>query len=379
MSYFINMPYVVDNPGGGDCGFYAFSIGLIDEIKKQAKEDGRSPLYDKLHALTHVDVSLEDITNFTLHRRSTDEKSKAILLTLQLSLREVVAESVKQELLDRIQEEQRDKDKPTLVEGSHVFNQFYELVNAYRQSQTPNLTEIQKFNELALSPEVQALAKQTASQVTQALSGKTDFAECNRIENQVVKATFMKDIYDGHQFKPNSQLLKGIDAVKVRGRWGTHDNLKTVAEALSVNFRVNGMNDGADIKTQPTVRLNNLHNVHWTTTVSGTPPQTTPIIKSTPSETTHTSTKMSSYHTIANKLDFEAKKEFIIEKTAERVIDTAKHTAVKDEARELLDMADDIHAIAEKAREKEAHGADLTSEELAAKLFDEDLEVAFRP
>lgn len=374
------MPYVVDNPGGGDCGFYALAIGLIDNIKKQAKSSGTSPLYNQLKALTDVDVSLEDITSFTLHRRSSDQKSLEVLSKLQLSLRHIAAETVKDDLLAKIQREQQT-DSTTLVEGSIVFIQFSELVQAYKKSQSPNLTEIQKFNELALSPTIQALAKRTATELNQKLEGKTDFAEIHRIETAFVKKAFKQDIYDGHQFKSNSIILKGIDAVKVPGRWGTHNNLKMVADALHVNFRVNGFEDGVDLPGQPTVRLNNLHNAHWTTTVSGTAPEvkTHKTAKGPTAPVVHKTKKTkTSYHTMTDKLDLDAKKESVIETMAHHA-SPGKQDSVREEVRQLLEKADDIHDAAEKAREKEAQGGELTDEELAAKLQDDAFRQTFKP
>lgn len=35
------MSYSIDNPGGGDCGFYALAIGLISIIQNEYKLHGK--------------------------------------------------------------------------------------------------------------------------------------------------------------------------------------------------------------------------------------------------------------------------------------------------------------------------------------------------
>lgn len=41
------MSFRIDNPGGGDCGFYAFAIGLIHVIQHEYYANGKSNTFNR--------------------------------------------------------------------------------------------------------------------------------------------------------------------------------------------------------------------------------------------------------------------------------------------------------------------------------------------
>ncbi|CAM4509200.1 MAG: hypothetical protein LEGION0403_FIIPPAGN_00640 [Legionella sp.] len=79
----------IDNPGSGNCAFYAFAIGLIDIIKKERAANGnvRSPMFERWIAL---DPSLANdyyaICAFDLNKPN---KQKELLGRMQMGLRKV--------------------------------------------------------------------------------------------------------------------------------------------------------------------------------------------------------------------------------------------------------------------------------------------------
>lgn len=354
------MPHTIDNPGGGDCAFYAFAIGLIAEIQKQVKETGQSPLFDKWVAQGLKGVTLDNIKEFELTEESHSHAKRPLLDTLQLSLRHISAEETKQDLLKQAQREDATADFMTLVEGTSIFHQFMELVKESAKD-NPDYATLSKFNELALSSEAQKLALETAKLVGREIVKQNPQSEQERdkIENIVVKGQLIRDIYDGQSFKDTSVIIEAVDAVKMPGHWGTHSNLKEVAQAIGVNLKVTGQTDGVMIPTQPTIQLNNIGNAHWTTEVQGTAPAKT----STRSK--------SSYHSMVKSFDVMPERASFIEEHA-HTVRSEHQDSYKQELNDLLDKEDDIHKKAEAAIKKEEAGESLSDEELAYKLQDEE-------
>ncbi|MGM9453477.1 hypothetical protein ACTAZI_09100 [Legionella bozemanae] len=267
------MPFRINNPGGGDCGFYAFSIGLINAIQEEYKEHGKSKTFDRWNRKGINNVSLQEILDIDLHKLydSPYTYKKETLLKLQMSLRSIAASAYKSDLLKKIEEAK--KNGSTQVESSPVYHKFMELVHYYLKNEG-TLDKISQFNELALSPKVLALAKKTAESLKPQFKNmdiEKDFAKIQRTENEYVKKMFLDDVLSAGKENPHSVILKGIEKIKERGRWAVHSDLKEVADQLQVNLYVTNYLNGAAIQDWSTVVLNNESNAHWTTSVKNIP------------------------------------------------------------------------------------------------------------
>ena len=260
------MKYEINNPGGGDCGFYAFSIGLIEIIQNEHQLKKISPTFQKWMDKGLVGVDLEALLKIDLQRlrQEPNQYEEPLLSQLQMSLRSIVAEASKEDLKEKIQyEELLHAENLSEVEGSPIFGKFLELVKIYgaKGTSTRLPADLYKFNELALSPEVRALAQQTAIELAPQLIDTT-FEQREAIENTYIKGVLIDDLNSR-----SSCILHGVDSIKKQGRWATHSDLNAVAAQLNVNLLVTDKVNGAVQAALPTVTLNNKNNAHWTTTV----------------------------------------------------------------------------------------------------------------
>lgn len=260
------MSYRINNPGGGDCGFYAFAIGLIHVIQEEYYSKGNSNTFNRWKD-EGLNMSLQDILAIELDWLACLPYSykKDELLKLQMSLRTITVNVNKEDLLHRIFTELTSRDEQTTIEGSPVYGKFMELVQFYLRRQS-TLEQISQYNELALSPEVLQLAQNTARSLLPNLIGQP-FAVAQRIENAYVKKALKSDILKNNDFNSHSVILKGIEKTKENGRWATHSDLNALAERLQINLNVIGQINGTSIPHYPTITLNNESNAHWTTSV----------------------------------------------------------------------------------------------------------------
>ncbi|ANN94439.1 TPA: type IV secretion protein Dot [Legionella pneumophila] len=261
------MSYSIDNPGGGDCGFYALAIGLISIIQNEYKLHGKSKTYDRwkqvegIYGVRQQDILNVDLTK--LHDSPYTYKSELLFL-LQMSLRNIAVIVNKEDLIKRIIEEGRSKDQ-TKIEGSNAYCKFMELVQLYLYRRD-SLARISQFNELALSPEIVQTARDIAK-ILRPILRNQPFHQVQKIENAFVKEVLLNDVLSGNTINSNSIILKNLEKIKEQGRWATHDDLKEIADLLKINLNVVGQPNGKPILEYPTVTLKNLSNTHWITQV----------------------------------------------------------------------------------------------------------------
>lgn len=261
------MSFRIDNPGGGDCGFYAFAIGLIHVIQHEYYSSGKSNTFNRWKN-EGLDMSLQDILAIDLDWLACLPYSykKDQLIALQMSLRNITVNVNKEDLLNRIYIELTSNEAQTKVEGSIVYGKFMELVQFYLR-RSSSLEQISQYNELALSPEVLQLAQNTARSLRPILRGQP-FDKAQKIENAYVKEALLIDVLSINGRNSHSVILNGIEQIKQRGRWATHSDLNEIAERLKVTFHVTGQVNGPTTPGYPTITLNNEGNMHWTTTVA---------------------------------------------------------------------------------------------------------------
>ncbi len=361
------MDYRIDNPGGGDCGFYAFSIGLIGIIQKEQLETGTSPTFQRwsMAAQVEKEISFQSILAMDLHKlRHGLARYEKELFALQSSLRNIVAESSKKDLLVRIEIKSAIDDSPrTMIEDSPVYGKFMEMVKACLNGEILS----DDYNDLTLSPDVRRLAQQTAVSLCPLLE-----EENHAIENSHVKNVLLKDVMLDGKPNPDSVILKGLDEVKKQGRWATHDDLKSIASALEVNLWVFEEENGQLDSEIPTVRLNNHYNAHWTTTVDLLPE---PISIARPAKKAKNNTALSdtpseksngSYSQIEKRLT-NSQKEFVAYHSAKCSGDFLKtELATLLKMRETPEYKQKIESLEGKKK------SELNDEELAYKLQEEE-------
>lgn len=267
--------YRINNPGGGDCGFYAFAVGLIDIIQKEYALSGKSDTFVRWKNEGLKGVSLRDIISFDLNQlyESPYSYQTKLLSTLQMSLRTIATRAYTDDLISKIGIERALEGGKTKVESTPVFGKFMELVHFYLYGKG-SLEELSHFNELALAPEVTNLAQSTARSLQPKLQKKLSEAQKHRIENAHVKEALLKDVMRSTEKNPDSVILRGVEKIQEEGRWATHNDLKEVAARLHINLHVIGKLNGEPDPHLPTVILNNEgkdEGMHWTTQVDQLP------------------------------------------------------------------------------------------------------------
>ncbi len=115
----------IDNPGLGNCAFYAFAIGLIDIIKKEraAHGDVRRPMFERWVAL---DPSLtNDYYAICAFDLNNPNKQKALLDRMQMGLRRIAYQYKIDELRKACVQSRVDDGYKSLVGTSSFVNFSY--------------------------------------------------------------------------------------------------------------------------------------------------------------------------------------------------------------------------------------------------------------
>lgn len=240
----------VDNPGQGNCMFYAFAIGLINIIQQEhlvnktvffnqwlALDPTVQPYFDKIVAmdLQHPDVGL--------------------LKVLQRQLRQLIFDVRIKEL-----REAAGKKTTTAWLSNSTYMEFagYFFENTVRDSSNP-------FSGVHLEV------------VLPAKNGRTE-AEYDQLKlrvflNFLYGALKKKKIDVNTPFLDNSPIVAALEQIKQEGHWGTYSDLNVLAELFKVNLHVYEnrrprFEERKDIPTQHTMNINNEANMHWTTQIT---------------------------------------------------------------------------------------------------------------
>jgi hypothetical protein len=260
------MKCVIDNPGGGDCGFYAFSIALIEIIQQEVRSKKISPTFQKWQELGLVSVELGDLLKVNLSILASHPRTHSghLFNTLQMSLRDIVAESRKEEFKLKMIPEKHSESNLSQVHDSAIYREFTELFQAFSEGKKSGKVrrQLSDYNDLALSSDVRDLAKRAADEWAIYSQGIVGFKERN-----VAEMAFLSKILTEDAQSDSPVILKGTDAIKKKGRWATHTHLKELAVQFKVNLCLS--NEYGTVDDQlPTVTLNNQRGAHWTTTVN---------------------------------------------------------------------------------------------------------------
>jgi hypothetical protein len=283
--------FVIDNAGGGDCGFYALSIALIDIIQKEYKSGGKSAAFNSWKQAGLANVELAEILQVDLHAMQkatgTDDQrtiQRPLLDKLQFSLRDVARNYYRDDLLAQIRKETAKGG--AYIDGSPIFTKFVWLVNEIL-SRVPNDS---RFNELALSKSVVELARRTAETIKAELetkfnltynecmnlpNGDARFKQADTIVTNIAKSALLKDVMHKGKVNDQSLILAGIDVIQQQGRWAIDEDLANIARTLSVPIVFAGQAVGIPERDVGVATLENRGNAHWVTVVD-LPPAPTP-------------------------------------------------------------------------------------------------------
>ncbi|WP_028388050.1 hypothetical protein [Legionella fairfieldensis] len=228
----------IDNPGGGDCGFYAFAIGLIDLIQNEYQSGGVSPTYDQWVQEGLEDIQLDDLLAINLYQLHLSPRNdqKRMLSALQMSLRHVVVNTQRQSLLAALQSQEKS---PFLskIEGEVVFNKFMQLVLLVKNSINELPTEA-KFNELVFDNNVMKLARETSRSLRLALTSNESLTSNEYCDELLVNASL-----EGVPSKEWDKLIscsispeKIADIVQITKEIDTQINKKVAEKIANITF-----------------------------------------------------------------------------------------------------------------------------------------------
>ena len=259
------MPYL-DNRGGGNCGYYAFSIAII-EIIQQELAQGQSLLLKKLKPFVPaLDEKLFREFSFSAYQANIYSYKSDFLDSLQAALRNIAVRGYIDDLSTALNAENAlSQDNISYVEGNETFSKFMEMVYALQQGKQ---SQHHLYNELASSAEVNELATKVLFEFNSTDLEFDDEPSRERALVSIAKKHFKKDILDEEMnVKPDSVIMSALKKINNSGYWATHDHLKQIAAKLEVNLNIDDQNVGANRDDHPTVVLKNHNNMHWTTKV----------------------------------------------------------------------------------------------------------------
>lgn len=242
----------IDNPGKGNCAFYAFAIGLINIIQ----EEGSYGCKDMFNRLLHSDVSLANQYEAII-RFDKEKPDEGLLDRLQNMLRFDVYHHSLNELKAACA---NPADNYRQLIANSFYGQFCEL---YYDNYEAN------FNVFADSAEIKNAVNIDRSKV-----------RANQ-ENEVLVPIFLALVY-GTKIYPssitpdtvpliNSPVIRSMAKITKNFVWGTHLDLDYLSRNYKVNLHTlqNGMSlqTFQDISDQHTITINNIANAHWVTEV----------------------------------------------------------------------------------------------------------------
>lgn len=252
---------IIDNPGKGDCAFYAFAIGLIHIIQEEYSY-GKTEMFDRWSALDpSVDIHYKAICQLDL-----DAPDNELLDQLQISLRGITYHTQLDELKKACA---NPKDEYRELVGNSTYVKFAEF---YHNPATDT-----RFNEFANSKHmIEEIFKIDRTKVVE------------NSEHLTLVPVFLSLVYgsdvvdpDTHvilspvtpETHPNisSPVIAAMSSITQPAFWGTHLNLDYLARAFKVNFHplenLKPKQIFKDVEGWHTIVINNQDHMHWTTQV----------------------------------------------------------------------------------------------------------------
>ncbi|HEN5539658.1 TPA: Dot/Icm T4SS effector Lem21, partial [Legionella pneumophila] len=247
----------IDNPGLGNCAFYAFAIGLVNIIQEEAKYNRRT-MFDRWVGLDRsISGQYDEILKLNL-----EDPDKELLDRLQSSLRIVTYQYQIRELRNVCVFRNGNYNRLT---GNSNFVNFAALYYG------DPLDTDSRFNPFADS--VPILMKMANIDRDSVHPGH---------ENDVLVPLFLDLLYGDTtnpaditletEPKSDSPIITAMNNITQDFFWGTHLDLNYLAEAFEVNLHVlrnnSPIQEFVDIPERHTLTLTNSNNTHWTTQIT---------------------------------------------------------------------------------------------------------------
>lgn len=269
----------INNPGLGNCAFYALATGLIHIIQEENSGNNRE-LFDHWLALEEhfqlqatIDTLYPRICAFNIEESKRTREDRELLDILQKALRELLFKS-QQEELEQVCSNPGD-DYTRLRSNS----QFSDFAAVYHE----DINRIRNYNEFASSAiilrEIRAL-KAKHDRLLRELRESDDTVEEIPFEqiNLDLQSLFLRLLYGKEvslptdiPFSEDSPIIMGMKKITQNYTWGSHSHLDSLARTLRVNlhYLVNGQatQPFKDIPNQHCITIDNQNNLHWVTRI----------------------------------------------------------------------------------------------------------------
>ncbi|WP_133139760.1 hypothetical protein [Legionella genomosp. 1] len=269
----------VNNPGLGNCAFYALATGLIHIIQEESSGNSRG-LFDHWLALQEqfqleasIDTLYPRICAFNIEESKRTRADRELLDNLQKALRELLFKSQLEELEQVCS---NPGDDYTLFRSN---SQFSDFAAVYHE----DINRIRNYNEFTNSAvilrEIRAL-KAKHDQLLRELREADDTVEEIPFEriNLDLQSLFLRLLYGKEvslptniPFAQDSPIILGMKKITQNYTWGSHSHLDSLARTLHVNlhYLVNGQatQPFKDIPNLHCITIDNQNNLHWVTRI----------------------------------------------------------------------------------------------------------------
>lgn len=272
---------MVDNPGAGNCGFYAFAIGLIYIIQR---EDSKlSPMFNQWSGvvpnLTQYISGADGIEHMHKLLLSFDYQSNEVntklLNYLQMGLRNCLYDNRVSEL--KLACEQPGKDNNNILANS-TYLDFAVLFTGANQSVNGEVEN----NIFAGYPELVKQINEACAAIKASAAVSNPDDDLDKKLGAESVACFIRSLYGAHatlenitdkdKFDPNLPAVQALAKIKQNKIWATAHDLIALASKFNLNFYLleNGIPQQPEKfeSNLPQITLNNIRNMHWVTQIS---------------------------------------------------------------------------------------------------------------
>jgi hypothetical protein len=287
--------YEVNNPGNGDCMYYAFAIGLINQIKKEHRTNRHQEpkkTYEKLKMWLHrVANHLPDengsevvkhpdyagLLNFNLVTR----QPSTILEELKTALRKIRYLYALEQLRDSAgmhAENMADQEKRnfrTVWQSNEIFVEFFQLLSKREADCSPLYNVFAAIKSSQIKSKIQYYRNRIDefSKLPGCSGQDFESLDCNLRIKLFLQLLYgedvsVQDINQATPFAENSSIIAAMKLWRDTQHWGTLLDLNALSECFEVVHPIivgNHMNfEPHEDYSRPTLFIR-LKEGHWTT------------------------------------------------------------------------------------------------------------------
>lgn len=282
----------INNPGGGDCAFYAFAIGLIDIIQEE-QVIGKQDMFNRWVALApSLNALYDSICRFDMKKQDVE-----LLKRLQKTLRTIYYETQLQQLREACVKSTKD-NRYKFLTATKIYNDFSALYYGIVEKINAAFNLNANYNLFANSKKLRGLVaglpksklETSEEKITEAYNKAVKLIftvkDLNSIEiiknnEQLILAPLLIRLIYGSKVtldtlteetpvNPESLIIKLMQRITQDGVWGTLSDLTHLASVFNVNLCTYLNNQRQPFEAEPayhTIFMNNENDIHWTTRV----------------------------------------------------------------------------------------------------------------